>query len=63
MIYLKEFKFLDAKRENDLFEMETRKIYNSYYPVGILSFKDLERVKKTIYLKWKLEKYIILTIL
>lgn len=45
MIYLKEFKFLDAKRENDLFEMETRKIYNSYYPVGILSFKDLERVK------------------
>ena len=39
MIYLKKFELLDEIQEHYLFDTEKRKIFNSYYPVGLFSTK------------------------
>lgn len=44
MKYLTNFKLLDDYREHFLFEREKRKIYNSYYPVGIFSSKNFKNI-------------------
>ncbi len=45
MIYLKSFTLLSDFQENSLFERETRRIYNSHYPVGIFSSKEFKNVE------------------
>ena len=43
MIYLKEFTLLNEDNEHSLvFDIEKRRIFNSYYPVGIFSIKNFE---------------------
>ncbi len=52
MKYLKTFTLLDEYMENQLFEMEVRKIFNTYYPIGIFSsksFKNIELSNVTIF--------------
>ena len=48
MIYLKTFELLDEDKEHRLFNIEKRKIFNSYYPIGIFSQKEFDyfRAKK-----------------
>lgn len=45
MIYLKNFTLLTDYQENKMFECETRKIYNSYYPVGLFSSIGLNKIE------------------
>lgn len=45
MKYLETFTLLDDYMENKLFEIETRRIYNSYYPINLFSSKSLKKIK------------------
>ena len=45
MIYLKNFSLLTDYQENKMFECETRKIFNSYYPVGLFSYIGLNKIE------------------
>ena len=44
MIYLKTFELLDEDREHGLFNIERRRIFNSYYPIGIFSQKEFKEI-------------------
>ena len=44
MVYLKRFDLLSESRELGLFDLERRRIFNSYYPVGIFSGKELKEI-------------------
>jgi len=45
MIYLKKFTLLTDKQEHDIvFGKEIRRIFNSYYPIGLFSSKDLKEL-------------------
>ena len=44
MIYLKRFELLNEIKEHNLFDREKRKIFNTYYPIGIFSQKDFEEI-------------------
>ncbi|MDD6272097.1 MAG: AAA family ATPase [bacterium] len=45
MIYLKEFTLLNEDNEHSLvFDIEKRRIFNSYYPVGIFSIKNFNKI-------------------
>ena len=46
MIFLKNFSLLSSKRENDIFQyqLDPRKIYNSYYPLNIFPIKQIEEI-------------------
>ena len=44
MIYLKKFELLDEIQEHYLFDTEKRKIFNSYYPVGLFSTKGFKNI-------------------
>ncbi len=41
MVYLSSFYFPDRERENDLFFSERRTCFDTYYPFGILSHKNI----------------------
>ena len=45
MIYLKSFELLNENREHGLFDIERRRIFNNYYPIGIFTNKELEEIK------------------
>ena len=45
MVYLKKFKLLDAFMEHKVTEREVRRIFNSYYPLGIFPLKELENIE------------------
>ena len=45
MIYLKTFKLLNDYQEKKLTEIERRRIFNNYYPLGIFPLKELEDIK------------------
>ena len=45
MIFLKNFKLLNDYQEKVLTEIERRRIFNSYYPLGIFPLKELEDIK------------------
>ena len=45
MIYLKSFELLNENREHGLFDIERRRIFNNYYPIGIFTNKELEVIK------------------
>lgn len=44
MIYLKKFELLNENQEHNLFDRERRRIFNSYYPIGIFSQKEFEEI-------------------
>lgn len=45
MIYLKKFTLLTDRQEHDIvFGKEIRRIFNSYYPIGLFSSKDLKEL-------------------
>lgn len=44
MVYLKNFELLDSYEEHLLTEIERRKIYSSYYPIGLFSMKDFKNI-------------------
>lgn len=44
MIYLKRFELLNENKEHGLFNIERRNIFNSYYPIGIFTSKELEEI-------------------
>ncbi len=45
MIYLKSFTLLTDRQEHDIvFGKEIRRIFNSYYPIGLFSSKDLKEL-------------------
>lgn len=45
MIYLKNFTLLTDRQEHDIvFGKEIRRIFNSYYPIGLFSSKDLREL-------------------
>lgn len=44
MVYLKKFNLLDAYEEHILTEIERRRIFNSYYPLGIFTLKDFKTI-------------------
>lgn len=45
MIYLKSFELLNENREHGLFDIERRRIFNNYYPIGIFTNKELEEIE------------------
>ena len=46
MIYLKKFELLDEQQEHAVvFYQERRRIFNSYYPVGLFTQKNLKDIK------------------
>jgi len=45
MVYLKKFELLNSYEEHLLTEIERRKIYNSYYPIGLFSIKDFKDIE------------------
>ena len=45
MVYLKNFKLLDAYMEHKVTEREIRRIFNSYYPLGIFPLKEFEYIE------------------
>ncbi len=48
MIYLKKFTLLTDRQEHDIvFGKEMRRIFNSYYPIGLFSSKDLKELDFT----------------
>lgn len=44
MVYLKRFELLDDVQEHYLFDEESRRIFNSYYPVGLFSMKKFKEI-------------------
>ncbi len=44
MIYLKRFELLNENKEHNLFGMEKRNIFNTYYPIGIFTQKEFEEI-------------------
>lgn len=44
MIYLKRFDLLNENQEHGLFDRERRRIFNTYYPVGIFSQKEFQEI-------------------
>ena len=44
MIYLKRFELLDENKEHGLFDRERRRIFNTYYPIGIFSQKEFQEI-------------------
>lgn len=45
MIYLKSFKLLDDYNEHIVTEMEQRRIFINYYPLGIFPLKDFQNIE------------------
>ena len=45
MIFLKNFKLLSEKEEGFILQDDPRRIYNSYYPLGIFTRKDLREIE------------------
>ena len=44
MIYLKRFELLNEDKEHGLFDRERRRIFNTYYPIGIFSQKEFQEI-------------------
>ena len=44
MIYLKWFELLNEDKEHGLFDRERRRIFNTYYPIGIFSQKEFQEI-------------------
>lgn len=44
MIYLKRFELLNEDKEHGLFDRERRRIFNTYYPIGIFSQKEFQDI-------------------
>lgn len=45
MVFLKKFKLLNSYEEHNLLQIERRKIYSSYYPIGLFSLKSFENIE------------------
>ena len=45
MVYLKKFTLLNDYEEHTLTEIERRKIFNNYYPMGIFTRKDFKNIE------------------
>ena len=45
MVYLKKFSLLDAYEENVLTQIERRRIFKSYYPLGLFTGKDFKNIE------------------
>ena len=45
MIFLKNFKLLSEREEGFILQDDPRRIYNSYYPLGIFTTKDLKEIE------------------
>lgn len=45
MVYLKKFELLNDYQEHVLTEIERRRIFNNYYPLGIFSLKEFKKIE------------------
>jgi len=45
MVYLKNFKLLNEMQEHDIYGIETRTIFNSYYPLHMFVNKQMENIE------------------